>query len=173
MITDSYPFKFVHRHYDCSNGINYIDVYRFKSTKSNLTYFINVERYEYNMYVVKFYQKNHKLSSKKYQILSNTFEPRRMIYTCMNVMLSVLEDNPHASFGFIGANSEGEDTANTKRYRVYNKVVASKISSEQFKHIENVEKSAYMLINREELAKHPDLVERIEESFVDLYDFFE
>ena len=173
MIEDSYPFRFVHRHRDCGNGILYIDVYRFKSTKSNLIYFVNVERYDYNMYAVKFYQKNHKLSPKKYQILSNTFEPRRMIYTCMNVMLSVFAENPRASFGFIGANCEGEDTANTKRYRVYNKIVATKISTEQFKHIENVEKSAYMLINRSELAKHPDLIDRIEEAFVELYDFFE
>ena len=173
MIADSYPFKFIHRYYECNDGVKYIDVYRFKSTKSNLTYFVNVERYDFNMYAVKFFQKNHKLSPKKYQILANTFEPRRVIYTCINIMLSVLEQNPQASFGFIGANGEDEDTTNTKRYRVYNKIVASKISTERFHHIENVEKSAYMLINRNELAKHPDLVERIEDSFIDLYHYFE
>lgn len=173
MIADSYPFRFVHRHYNCGNGIRYTDVYRFKSTKSNLTYFVNVERYDYNMYAVKFYQKNHRHSPRKYQILSNTFEPRRMIYTCMNVMLAVLEENPRASFGFIGANCEGEDIGNTKRYRVYRKIVATKISDSSFQHIRNKSKSAYMLINRAELEVQPDLIDRIEETFLELYDFFE
>ena len=86
MNQDCYPFTFVHRSRNCGQGILYVDIYRFKSTKSNLVYLIRVERYEHNMYAVKFYQKNHRLSPKKYQILSNTFEARRIIYTCMNIM---------------------------------------------------------------------------------------
>ena len=53
---DSYPYLFIRRKKDCGKGILYIDIYRFKSTKSNIVYLVNVERYEHNMYAVKFYQ---------------------------------------------------------------------------------------------------------------------
>lgn len=173
MIAESYPFKFIHRDWNCGNGIKYIDVYRFKSSKSNLTYYVNVELYAFNMYAVKFYEKNHRLSPRKYQILSNTFEPRRIIYTCMNIMLSIFKGNPYASFGFIGSNGEGESISNTKRYRFYNKIVASKIEDSLFLHIENVERSTYLLVNRAELERTPDLIERIENNFSELYEFFD
>jgi hypothetical protein len=125
------------------------------------------------MYAVKFYQKNHRLSPKKYQILSNTFEARRIIYTCMNIMFLLYKKNPRASFGFIGANCENESQENTKRYRVYNKIVATQVSENIFKHVENMGKSAYMLINRDELKEYPNLVEEIERTFQELYDYFD
>ena len=168
-----YPFTFVHRSKNCGQGILYVDIYRFKSTKSNLVYIVRVERYEHNMYAVKFYQKNHRLSPKKYQILSHTFEARRIIYTCMNVMFMLYKENPRASFGFIGANCENEGIENTKRYRVYYKIVATQVSDNIFKHVENMEKSAYMLINRNELKEYPDLVEEIERTFQELYNYFD
>mgnify|MGYP003440004388 FL=1 len=173
MNQDCYPFTFVHRSRNCGQGILYVDIYRFKSTKSNLVYLVRVERYKHNMYAVKFYQKNHRLSPKKYQILSNTFEARRIIYTCMNIMFLLYKENPRASFGFIGANCENESQENTKRYRVYNKIVATQVSENIFKHVENMGKSAYMLINRDELKEYPDLVEEIERTFQELYDYFD
>ena len=173
MNQDCYPFTFIHRSRNCGQGILYVDIYRFKSTKSNLSYLVRVERYEHNMYAVKFYQKNHRLSPKKYQILSHTYEARRIIYTCMNVMFSIFQENPRASFGFIGANCEGESEADTKRYRVYRKIVATQISEEQFIHTRNKEKSACMLINRMELQSFPNLIEEIEKTFQELYDYFD
>ena len=88
-------------------------------------------------------------------------------------MFSVYKENPRASFGFIGANCEGENEADTKRYRVYRKIVATQISEEQFIHTRNKEKSACMLINRMELQEYPNLIEEIERTFQELYDFFE
>ena len=173
MMDTSYPYIYLRRIYNCGCGILYIDLYRFKSTKSNLTYMVRVERYEHNMHAVKFYQKNHRHSPKKYQLLSNTFEPRRILYTVMNIMVEIFHANPKASFGFIGANCENEGTENTKRYRVYNKLVASKVGEDFFEHVENKRSSAYMLINRKELQEHPNLIEKIEDTFVELYDYFD
>ena len=101
------------------------------------------------------------------------FEARRIIYTCMNIMFLLYKENPRASFGFIGANCENESQENTKRYRVYNKIVATQVSENIFKHVENIGKSAYMLINRDELKEYPDLVEEIERTFQELYDYFD
>ena len=91
----------------------------------------------------------------------------------MNIMFLLYKENPRASFGFIGANCENESQENTKRYRVYNKIVATQVSENIFKHVENMEKSAYMLINRGELEEYPDLVEEIERTFQELYDYFD
>lgn len=173
ILPDKYPYVYIQRCKSYDHGILYIDIYRFKSTKSNLTYMVRVERYEYNMYAVKFYQKNHRHSDKKYQLMSNTFEPRRILYTVMDIMLGILNENNRASFGFIGANCENESTENTKRYRVYNTLVATKVSNEIFKHVEDRKTSAYMLVNRKELEEHPDLIEKIEKTFAELYDYFD
>jgi len=88
-------------------------------------------------------------------------------------MVDIYKANPKASFGFIGANSENESTENTKRYRVYNRLVATKISNELFKHVEDRQTSAYMLVNRKELEEYPDLIEKIERTFEELYDYFD
>ena len=88
-------------------------------------------------------------------------------------MFLLYNENPRASFGFIGANCENESQENTKRYRVYNKIVATQVSENIFKHVENIGKSAYMLINRDELKEYPDLVEEIERTFQELYDYFD
>ena len=170
---EGYPYIFIQRCKSYDKGILYVDIYRFKSTKSNLTYMVRVERYDYNMYAVKFYQKNHRNSDKKYQLLSNTFEPRRILYTIMNIMYDIYQENPRASFGFIGANCENEDIANTKRYRVYRKLVATQVSEKMFIHTRNEDKSTCMIINRKELEEHSDLIEKIEDTFVELYDYFD
>ncbi len=172
MIPQSYSFLLVHRHKNTEDVLS-VDLYRFTSIKSGLTYIVRVEEYPYNMYAVKFYSKNHRHSDKKYQLLTNTFEPRTIIYTCINIMLSVYKSNPKASFGFIGSNSVGESHSNTKRYRVYSRIVATYFSDTFFEHIENIDNSVYMLINKLELESTPDLIERIQNTFMDLYEDFD
>ena len=172
MIPSSYSFVFVHRSHGF-DGVLRIDLYRFTSVKSGLDYLVRVEEYPNNMYAVKFYLKNHSHSDKKYQLLTNTFEARTIINTCINIMLSVYEKNDNASFGFIGSNSDGEPVANTKRYRVYSKIIATYFSDKLFMHIENIDKSVYMLINRKQLELNPNLIDDIEESFMQMYDYFD
>ena len=45
--------------------------------------------------------------------------------------------------------------------------------SRYFYHKENIEKSAYMLINNSALKEAPDLVSRIEAFFIEQYEYFE
>ena len=105
--------------------------------------------------------------------MTNTFEPRRIINTCINIMLSIYKENPKASFGFIGANGFNEDTVCTKSYRVYARIIATYFSDKFFYHKENIEKSAYMLINNIALKENPDLTQQIETFFINQYDYFE
>ena len=151
----------------------YVDLYHFKSLKSNLWYIVRVECYECHIYGVKFYQKNHRLSKDKYRLMANTFEPRRIVNTCINIMLRIYAENPKASFGFIGSNSIGEDIKNTKRFRFYSRIMATYFDSSHFTHKENIGKSIYMLVNNVSLSENPNLIEDIEMFFTDRYDYFD
>lgn len=173
MLQSAYPFHFIQIDKGDSNGLLHILLYRFKSAKSKLVYIVKVEEYRYNIYAVKFYQKSHSLSKDKYRIMTNTNEPRRIINTCINIMLSVYQKNKKASFGFVGANGFNENISYTKRYRVYSRIIATYFSDEYFYHKENIEKSAYMLINNISLNENPDLVEQIESFFIEQYEYFE
>lgn len=173
MLQSAYPFYLIQNDKGGSKGLLHILLYRFKSTKSNLVYIVRVEEYEYNIYAVKFYQKSHSLSKDKYRIMTNTNEPRRIINTCINIMLTVYQKNKKASFGFVGANGFDEDISYTKRYRIYSRIIATYFSDEYFYHKENIDKSAYMLINNISLNENPDLIEQIESFFIEQYEYFE
>ncbi len=147
-------------------------LYTFKSTKSNLWYIVLVEQYEHDVFAVKFYPKKWSNSKHKYQMLTGTNEPRRIINTCINVMLNIYEKNPNASFGFIGVNRINESTNETKRYKVYSTIVATYFSNDFFFHKENREKSAYLLINNKSLSGNPTLVKDIEDFFTSQYAYF-
>lgn len=88
-------------------------------------------------------------------------------------MLSIYEANGNASFGFIGSNGIDEDICCTKRYRVYSKLMATYFSNKHFYHKENIEKSAYMLINNDALKANENLISQIEDFFSNQYDYFE
>lgn len=174
LLPESYPFSFIQRKYDLDDpDLKFIELYHFKSEKSKLWYIVRVECYDKDAYAVKFYLKNHRLSPNKYQMLTNTYEPRRIIYSVMNVMLHIFSQNRQASFAFIGANSEGESESETKRYRVYCRIVANLLGNKEFEHYENKSKSAYALISRRQLNQYPHLVEEFEDFFTRRYDYFD
>ena len=176
MLKDAYPFRFVMNEVEkYANGKNIsLKLCSFKSTKSNLAYIVRIELYAHNVYTVKFYPKCFSNSPNRYRLVTNTFEPRRIINTCINIMLSIYNDDDMASFGFIGANGlDEESTYCTKRYRVYSTLMATYFSEEVFEHFMLVSKSAYLLIRKSELAVHPDLLHDLNAGFKRLYDYFD
>lgn len=174
MLENAYPFLFVQNMEDEQHVAALIKMYRFKSTKSNLTYIVRVEVYPKHVYAIKFYLKANRNSPNKYRLTTNTNEPMRIINTCINIMLSIFESDTKASFGFIGSNGMDEDTyCCTKRYRVYSRIMARYFSSEKFCHIENKGKSAYLMLNREMLRDNPNMVSEIRDFFASEYDYFD
>lgn len=169
----SYKFRFVQNFNRKSGHLQYKRLYTFKSEKSNLYYWVWVECYDYDIYAIKFHLKAHRLSKNKYKLMTHTFEPRVIVQTCMNIMLSIYQENDHASFGFIGSNSEGENTSMTRRFRFYRAIMATSFSDKYFEHIELPEKSTYLMVNKVELANDPDLITKIEDAFKDEYEYFE
>ena len=67
----------------------------------------------------------------------------------MKIGKDIQKNNDLASFGFIGANDLGEGKDNTKRYRVYKKIVKEFFSSENYYHVRSDENSLYLILNKQ------------------------
>jgi len=177
MDIEHYPYRFVKKVIEPWDGpqgfLLHRLLYSFKSPKSHQTYWVWIEVYKHHFYAVKFHLKAHRSSEHKYNLMTGLNEARQCIRTCMAVMEEVALSDPHASFGFIGANKLDEDEANTKRFRVYRRFMLTNFGNEEYEHYENWEKSAYMLINRKYLAAHPGLMEEIVSGFRELYPYFD
>lgn len=165
-----YPFQFLMR-----NGTGEVPVllYHFRSTRTNQWYIVRVEEYPNSFYGIKFYLKADSLSPHKYNRLTGLNEPRAVINTCIAILLELEKQYPHSSFGFIGANLEGESNAETKRFRVYRRILTTYFSEEIFYHYQIVEQSAYAMIRRTELDSNPQLIEKISTYFSDNYSNFD
>lgn len=152
-------------------------LYSFKSPKSNQTYWVWVEVYQYNMHALKFHLKSDRDNPNRYSRLTGCNEFRQIINTCIAIMLEINNKHKTSSFGFIGSHAESakkhEGKENTQRYRIYKRIMVTYFSEQHFKHVTNVNKSTYMLIRRTELDRVPDLVERLEMLFTDNYAYFE
>ena len=88
-------------------------------------------------------------------------------------MQDVAKHDPQASFGFIGANRLDEEESNTKRFRVYRRFMLTYFGNDEYVHRFNIAKSAYVLINRKELAAYPKLLDEIVSGFKELYPYFD
>lgn len=133
-------------------------LYTFRSRK-NQVYYVMVDQCDYNIYVIKFHLKAHRNSPRKYNLLTNLGEARAVLNTCKDIMLKeVCAKDDMASVGFVGANKENEDTANTQRFRIYQTLMTTWIPVEgDYEHFANAEKSAYILIPRKALDINPNL----------------
>ncbi len=148
-------------------------LYSFKSQKTHQVYWVWVEVYNEHFYAIKFHLKQHRDSQNKYRILTKLNEVRPVINTCVAIMQEVASNDPLSSFGFIGANMEGESTVETKRYRIYRRVISTLFGNELFEHFFFPAKSAYVMLRLSVLKDDPTIVQRVSESFIKMYDYFE
>jgi hypothetical protein len=152
-------------------------IYTFKSPKTNQTYVLEVDEFEaFVLCAVKFSLKAHRNSSRRFSLKSGLQEAPSILTTCINVLMQLYDENPYRSFSFIGMSSEEEQTDptkgknNTKRFRLYCKIVAYLVSDKKFHHYRYAKSSAYLLLNRDYAATQPKLLEQIESFFLKHYD---
>ena len=73
---EGYPFIFqMNDRSHTDELLEYTMQYRFKSSKSNHTYIVRIEKYIEHTYCVKFFDKANMLSDDKYSLRTGTFEP--------------------------------------------------------------------------------------------------
>ena len=69
-----------------TSTLRIISLWKFKSTKSNKWYIVEVEEFPFHFYGLKFYYKGVSLSKNRYSLLTNDYEPRTIVMSCINIM---------------------------------------------------------------------------------------
>ncbi len=165
-----YPYRFVMRGTD---GHVPYRLYHFRSPKTHRWYIARVEEHPYHFYGIKFHLKSDAHNPNKYNRLTGLSEVRPLIKTCIAILLEIAQHEPESSFGFIGANLIGESNCETKRFRVYRRVLTSYFSEDVFLHYQIVQQSAYAMVRKSALLHTPDLIDKLNAYFSDNYTNFD
>lgn len=150
-------------------------IYTF-TTKKKTKYIVNVDEYQYSVFIVKFFVKTHISSRSRFSHLTNERDARKIIYTCVEIGKSIYESNNTASFGFVGFPIPEEKLRlnnklfNTKRFRVYTKYAYFFFSPDSFEHSTNSDYSSHLLVNKNNLLLKPNLKNEIISMFENNYD---
>jgi len=169
MFNTPYKFNYLGHVKTPTEPYNKLHKFAFKC-RFNHRYIIRVEEYDHDMFVVKFYLKNHEQSERRYQLLSGFNDVARVIATNIEVMFWLFEKNDISSFGFVGANSENEEVAMSKRFKVYSKIMLRCFSPTTFFHKRYSSNSAYLMLNKKHLDTEENLEQIIKELFIKYYD---
>jgi hypothetical protein len=154
------------------NQIDYIIIYTFDTGKCR--YIVEVEHYDHNFYIVKYYPKKCKNYKYRFNILTSEYIAPRIIATCLRIIESITKKDPAANFGFVGSPTVmpemnwREGQANTKRFRLYKYAFESYFGHEMFTHYMNVVSSVYLIINNG-FGDPDDLMPVAAKMFVDIY----
>jgi len=143
--------------------------FRGSEKNGNKRYVVIAEEYSYFVFIVKFYLQEHKSCEHKFNRLTGLNECSRVLATVSVILRELLQQNPYCSFGFVGSNSIGEEKNNTKRFKLYSRVISNFVSPVLFEHRFIRSKSAYIVLNRNN--QEENLLDKIQEQFNRLYSF--
>lgn len=174
---EGYPYRYIKKRPSAKGGLLLCrHTYRFK-TRLNKVYIVDVEEYQHQIFIIKFYLKNHQDSPKRFNLTTLTKDREgknhydndgwRIISTCLNIMLEIRERHPKMSGGFIGANKIGESKVLTARFRLWRQVALTFFDPDNYTHYPNEAASAYFI--QSNLNTHPDLLIKAEQMFNQLY----
>ena len=142
-------------------------------TSKNRVIIVNVhEHQEHSLYVLKFFDKNHRLSDNRFSLLTADGEASAIINTNIAIMQYFYKQNPYASFAFMGAPTKEEIETNiqnnhhsayiTKRFKLYRRVMSIFFNPARFLHVQNIQCSAYLMANRDFLyPNHESMLKKI------------
>ena len=158
------------RRRDC-DSLRIVDLWSFRSTKSRKRYIIEVEGFEHQFYGIKFYWKGVEKSNLRDSLLTYDYEPRRIIRTCIEVMLDYYRKNTSVSFGFVAApdletDIKGKKKANnqpgSRRFRFYQRMMVSLFGPDTFYQAADTSNTIYLMINRKQLSAGAITLKEIE-----------
>lgn len=154
MFSLTYPCHFI-RFNHVNDGVHMkTHVYSFKA-RNNQRYIVEFDEFIGNVFLVKFYQKNHSGSPNKYNILTNSGWSCSVIYTVFDLMLRTWRNNSfgNVSFAFMGsntisANGNEEPKKNTKRFHFYKVMIANFVGDKNFTFKQNIDSSIFVMLNK-------------------------
>lgn len=156
-------------------SLRIIDLWTFKSAKSNKRYIVEVEGFEHEFLGLKFYWKGVEKSKHRYSLLTNDFEPRTIVRSCVEIMLDYYHRNHQISFGFVAAPDLEKDIEGKKindsnrRFRFYKRMMLSLFGPETFLQASDTSHTIYLMINMARLANGEISIQDIEQKLNDIY----
>lgn len=105
--------------------------------------------------------------------MTNDYEPRTIVMSCVYIMLEYFRKDDCASFGFVAANDlnySGETTMPNKRFRFYRRMMLSIFGADTFIQGYDLKNSLYLLINREMWRQGKVSIPQIENEISKLYE---
>lgn len=148
-----------------------IDLWTFKSTKSHKRYIVQVEHFPSNFYGVKFYWKAMTNSEKRYSLMTNDYEPRTIVLSCIEIMRLYLEKAPLTSFAFVAAEdlNVNKNLDVSKRFRFYRRMMLSIFVENTFIQANNTKTGVYMLLNRKSMERGDIDIYQIEQQATEMF----
>lgn len=144
-------------------------LWHFTSDKTGRKYIVLVEQYQENVFAVKFYPRQFKGHPLRYSVLTGDNEPRTIIMSVIQIMLHYARKNVNSSFIIIGSPSVGENKANTKRFRFYQRIISEYFDNTVFTHVMVEEKSMYMMLRNTEIENgnisDADVIEFVDSNY--------
>ncbi len=163
------------------NSLRITDLWTFRSTKSKKRYIVEVEGFENEFYGIKFYWKGVEKSKDRYSLLTNDYEPRVIIRSCIEIMLIYYRKNPLVSFGFVAAPDLEKDLkgknvdveSGSRRFKFYQRLMISLFGPETFLQASDTTNTFYLMINRSQLSRGvitiPDIESMINRTYAGEY----
>lgn len=150
-----------------------VDLWTFKSAKSNKRYIVEVEKFTNHFLGLKFYWKGVANSKLRYSLLTNDYEPRTIVMSCVHIMLAYFKRDKCASFGFVAASDLHVPVTHNvpnKRFRFYRRMMLSIFGSETFVQGYDLKNSIYLLINKDMFMRGVISLDKIESEISRLYE---
>lgn len=166
----SYEYKFIRRDRNIpgEEQIRIRHSYGFVSSLSKAEYRVYIDECPHNLLVIKFFLKDDATNKARYNKLSHLGEPRNVVYTCIRILLDeFIKKNDRYSISFVGSNKIGESIANTKRFRLYSRIMATVINPEKYLHMADEDSSAYLVVPMAVYNETPEEIEAIQEMYKD------
>ena len=153
------------------------DLWTFRSSKSNKRYIVEVEGFEDYFYGLKFYWKGVEKSKNRYSILTNDYEPRTIVRSCIEVMLDYYRKNPLVSFGFVAAPDLEKDiegkhicgSVGNRRFRFYQRMMLTLFGPKTFYQAADTTHTIYLMINKRQLSEGVITIKDIESKLNQTY----
>lgn len=154
------------------------DIWTFRSLKSNKRYIVEVEGFENEFYGLKFYWKGVEKSKNRYSLLTNDYEPRIIVRSCIEVMLEYYRKNKLVSFGFVAAPDLARDIKGKnidiehggRRFKFYKRMMLNLFGPQTFYQVSDTTFTIYLLINSNQLKNNAITITDIERRLNQTYD---
>lgn len=110
-------------------------------------------------------------SANRYSLLTNDYEPRTIVRTCIEVMLDYYRKNPYVSFGFVAARDLEKDIkgknidleSGSRRFKFYQRMMVNLFGPETFMQAADTTNSIYLMINQKKILSGMITIKEIED----------